>query len=282
MLPIFCINLDSRPDRKAFMEEQFARLGISAERVPATTTAEVPVALVEQIARPGHLWRLTAGDLACGLSHQKVWAAILSRGLGEALVLEDDAVLDEALLPFLLPGHLQRLKAGLIRLETRRQPVALGRREATIGSIALRELGSTHKGTAAYLISRDVAASSLGHQLVNQMALDRFLFGYGGPHLWRTKILQADPSPVLQLDRLRANMAKDGAAKDGAAKDGAAKDGAAKSDITRYKKPRTSRSRPIGDVLRLEYSLLLPRMRQLLRQPSIARRRKMVAFTADR
>jgi glycosyl transferase, family 25 len=266
MLPIFYINLDSRPDRMAFMEQQFSSLGISAERVAAVTTEEVPVALVEQIARPGHLWRLTTGDLACGLSHQKVWAAMLSRGLGEALILEDDAVLDKALLPFLDEGHLQRLKAGLIRLETRRQPVALGRSEAVIGDISLRELGSTHKGTAAYLISRDVAASSLGHFLVNQMALDRFLFGYGGPHLWRTKILQADPSPVLQLDRLHAD---------------APKDGAARSDITRYKKPRTSRVRPIGDILRLEGSLLLPRMSQLLRQPSIAGRRKLVAFTAD-
>ncbi|WP_421760755.1 glycosyltransferase family 25 protein [Devosia sp.] len=267
MLPIFYINLDSRPDRRVFMEQQFDRLGISAERVPAITSGEVPVALVAHIARPGHLWRLTAGDLACGLSHQKVWAAIVSRGLSEALVLEDDAVLDVALLPFLEAGHLQKLNAGLIRLETRRQPVALGRREAIIGDVSLRELGSTHNGTAAYLMSRDVAASSLGHHLVNQMALDRFLFGHGGPHLWRTKILQADPSPVLQLDRLHADLSRDGAAK---------------SDIALHKKPRTSRSRLISDVFRLEGSLVLPRLRQLLRQPSIARRRKLVAFTADR
>lgn len=44
-LPVFYINLDSRPDRRQFMEEQFARLSVQVERVSARTIADVPTEL---------------------------------------------------------------------------------------------------------------------------------------------------------------------------------------------------------------------------------------------
>ncbi len=267
MMPIFYINLESRPDRRAFMERQFAELGLSAERVRATTLDEVPPEMVAGIERPGQMWRVNHGDLACGLSHQHVWRLMLERGLEEALILEDDAVLSAAIRPYLQAGLTSRLGAGLIRLETRRQPVALGSVVSADPGIDLRELGSTHKGTAAYIINRIVAEAAPVHPLVNLMAVDRFLFGHGGPHLYRTRIMQADPAPVVQLDRTDIVLPE------------------GRSDIAGMRSSRRSARRPrkraLADVVRLELRLWGARALQRARDPHLLRPRRLVGFVDD-
>lgn len=267
MIPIFYINLESRPDRRAFMERQFVELGVVAERVRATTLDEVPPEIVTGIGRPGQIWRVNNGDLACGLSHQQVWRMMLARGLEEALILEDDAVLSAAIRPYLQAGLTSRNGAGVIRLETRRQPVALGRIVSADPGVNFRELGSTHKGTAAYIINRTVAEAALLHPLVNLMAVDRFLFGHSGPHLYRTRILQADPAPVVQLDRTDI-VPPEG-----------------RSDLAGLRSSRRTARRPrkraLADVVRLELRLWVARALQRARDPHLLRPRRLVSFVDD-
>lgn len=201
-VPIYYINLASRPDRRAFMEEQFDRLGITAERVDAVTMDEVPAELVAYHASPRSLWRSNPGDLACGLSHQRMWAMIAEAGHREAMILEDDAVLTPPLLDFVSPGLLARLGADLIKLETTREDVQLGTATLSVGGTTLRELCSSHMGSAAYLISRDAVLKSLNSPLKREVSVDRLLFGRGGAHLLDSHILQAWPSPSIQLNRV--------------------------------------------------------------------------------
>lgn len=183
------------------METQLARLGIAAERVEAVPVADVPQHLIDAQQRPGRPWRITAGDIACGLSHQLVWKAIVHRNLDCALVLEDDALLAPTLADFVRPGILERTGADIIRLETWAGRARLGTREHQIGTTTLRELASAQLGSAAYLISRQAAALSLAHPARDDMAVDRFLFRRGGFHLLRSRVLQALPAPAVQLHR---------------------------------------------------------------------------------
>ena len=201
-VPVYYINLASRPDRRAFMEEQFDRLGIAAKRVEAVRIDEVPPELIAFHEGPDCLWRSNPGDLACGLSHERAWNIILEAGHKAALVFEDDAVLTPSVLGFLADGLLDQLKADLIKLETFRIPIQIGSDDVAVGTTHLRELCSSQMGAAAYLISRASIETSLASPMLRELSVDRLLFGRGGPHLLRSRVLQAVPSPCIQLNRI--------------------------------------------------------------------------------
>jgi len=203
-IPVYYINLASRPDRRAFMERQFAQLGIAAERIEAVRMDEVQRDLLDWHRTTHSLWRLAEGDLACGLSHQRSWERLLESGAPAALVLEDDVQLAAPVLDFLDPTLPERLGADLLKLETFHSPVKLGSSSQRVGTTELRELCSSQMGGAAYILTREVARQSLASPLRNQMGIDRFLFGRGGYHLLRSRVLQAIPSPCIQLDKLDA------------------------------------------------------------------------------
>lgn len=204
-VPVYYINLTSRPDRRAFMEGQFERLSIAAERIEAVRMDEVPPELIAFHRTPQSLWRLAAGDLACGLSHQRAWSRFAETGHPAALVLEDDTILAPSVRSFLELSLLQRLGADLVKLETFRTPVKLGTEVQHVGATVLRELCSSQMGGAAYALSRETAQRSLASPLRNLMGIDRFLFGRGGLHLLRSRILQAVPSPCIQIDKFDDN-----------------------------------------------------------------------------
>jgi glycosyl transferase family 25 len=203
-IPVYYINLASRPDRRAFMERQFAELGIAAERIEAVRMDEVPPALVAWHETTHSLWRLAEGDLACGLSHQRSWEQLLRSGAPAALVLEDDVQLAAPVFDFLDPELPRRLEADLVKLETFHSPVKLGSAAQRVGTTELRELCSSQMGGAAYILTSEMARRSLDSPLRNQMGIDRFLFGRGGYHLLRSRVLQAIPSPCIQIDKLDA------------------------------------------------------------------------------
>ena len=98
---IFYINLDSRPDRKASMEEQFSRWNIKATRIPAISISdEENQILIERgcnfydDTRPEYAPRIKS----CTLSHLLVlnYAKILN--LNSVLILEDDVIFNETIL----------------------------------------------------------------------------------------------------------------------------------------------------------------------------------------
>lgn len=276
-LPVFYINLDSRPDRRQFMEEQFARLSVQVERVSARTIADVPTELIAWHDDPGTLWPASPGDLACSLSHHMVWRRIVDENLPAALIFEDDALIEGSLGGFLQADICQRLAFDLLKLETRRNRILLGERAIHFGGVELRELQSSMMGAAAYIITRPTAQASLAHPLLTAMAVDRFLFGKGGPHLLRSRILQAVPAPVIQMDRL-------------AGRSGEAKDGPARSDISPSRRDRRQRlehlgrrSRPnLGQLTAHNAAHAAKLVRLATREPGvIGRRRRAIPFAGD-
>jgi glycosyl transferase, family 25 len=189
------------------MVDQLSRLRLEGTRVEAVTVDEVPADLVAEHRHRDSLWRLRTGDLACGLSHQRAWQHLLAGEHPAALILEDDAVLSPAILDFLDQDLVTELGADLIKLETYRKFIKLGSTSIEVGQTRLFELCSSQMGGAAYIITREAAARSLASPLRNTMGVDRLLFGRGGVHLLRSRILQAWPSPVVQLDRFQPDSA---------------------------------------------------------------------------
>src|SRR3569833_23496 len=100
-MDIYYINLDGRPDRRAFMEEQFARLGLKATRVRAITPTELTREQLDRHCNPSRGPWLEPGALCCSLSHLEVVRRVAGGSGSPALVLEDDVVISRTLPAFL-------------------------------------------------------------------------------------------------------------------------------------------------------------------------------------
>jgi len=98
------INLQTRPDRKARMEYQFAQQGMPATRFEAKTGENVKDSIIDRVwntalnARfdprqaPGSWHEIHDGERGCAGSHADLWLKCVARNC-PMLILEDDALL---------------------------------------------------------------------------------------------------------------------------------------------------------------------------------------------
>jgi glycosyl transferase, family 25 len=199
-LPVYFINLDSRADRRAFMDRQFDRLGIAATRIPALTPDDVTAEQRALSLDPDNPWAISMNALACALSHRHAWQLIAEADQEAALVLEDDVTLHPSLASYLHPDVLDRAGTRLLHLETFRRRVRTGSRAlGEIAGDAVRHLLTTHPGAAAYVVGRDIAIASLTDPSAMTMEVDRYLFGRGGRWLHEVPIGQPMVVPCVQL-----------------------------------------------------------------------------------
>ncbi|CAJ1421177.1 unnamed protein product [Effrenium voratum] len=114
---IYCVNLDDRPERWRFMQQQFEELQMPAQRWSAVDGRSLDFKALEELVYGGELsadavqrlflpnqqkvfgMDLTPGAIGCALSHMQIWLDIMQRhGQGEFhgdersqfLVVEDD------------------------------------------------------------------------------------------------------------------------------------------------------------------------------------------------
>ncbi|MDD3448826.1 MAG: glycosyltransferase family 25 protein [Gammaproteobacteria bacterium] len=107
---VFVINLMRREDRRQGMMQQLDHLDLDFEFVPAVDGANLGRDDMVQYRLSKSAIALREGgmhqnEIACLLSHMKVYKMILEKNLPYALVLEDDAVLEPA-----LPGILSAIE----------------------------------------------------------------------------------------------------------------------------------------------------------------------------
>ena len=119
--PLFVINLADNQDRRDAMRKQLESLPVEYEFVEAVDGSKLTEEEVdtlcqgqpeEYIARP-----LVRGEVGCYLSHIKVMKIIVERNIPEAIVLEDDVIINPELVPFLvhrdrIPEHWGILQLG--------------------------------------------------------------------------------------------------------------------------------------------------------------------------
>lgn len=92
----FYINRDCDEDRRAAIEAELREAGLQAERISAVNGLDVPAPLVDYFLKDGEpVSRLRAGEIGCYASHLNVARIIVDRNLPYALVIEDDAQLQE-------------------------------------------------------------------------------------------------------------------------------------------------------------------------------------------
>lgn len=207
-IPVYYINVASRLDRRQFMEQQFARLGIVAGRIDAVTPAEVSDARMAPHSDPANPRALARVEVACTMSHERIWRRQIELGQPFVLILEDDVIMGDGLKSLLAPSIYAGVSAELVKLETFCEPVRVGRALSTIGRFTIRQLLASHLGTGAYVISMDMAERVLADPALQRLSIDQYLFSRNGPIIPSRRLLQVDPAPTIQLMNYRGGKAE--------------------------------------------------------------------------
>jgi GR25 family glycosyltransferase involved in LPS biosynthesis len=101
-IPVFCINLDRRPERYALFSKQRGAAELNIQRVSAVDGSKINPVKSRYLSnqtkinilhktRRGHGEIDTLGAIGCSLSHYSVWKRFLETDAQHCLVLEDDA-----------------------------------------------------------------------------------------------------------------------------------------------------------------------------------------------
>lgn len=181
-LPVYFINLDRRPDRRAYMESQLAGMGLAGERISAkdaetTTDAEIE----REVALSGHLIRMGRGSQCNALNHFEIMRRLARGSAPAAVVLEDDIEISPDLAAFALDTSWLPDEIGVIRLEKWSRRVTRKLLGPEIGRCpapgrAIRRLYSRVGGSGAYILTRGAAERFLAGKRVLRHPIDHLLF----------------------------------------------------------------------------------------------------------
>lgn len=207
-MKVYFINLDRSPDRLAWFRNQGEALGLDLVRVPAVDAGKLDAT---EIARLNALSSgnsvLSAGEIACFLSHRVVWLRIVEGPDQWAFVAEDDIHLSPDIAKFL--GSPEWIPAGveLIKAETNLRRQELSKRVwARPFGHELRQLRSNHYCSGGYFVSQQGAARLLAFADRHVEQADVILFSPELGILRETPVLQIAPALCLQdmyLDEAR-------------------------------------------------------------------------------
>jgi GR25 family glycosyltransferase involved in LPS biosynthesis len=96
----FIIHLERARDRLPQVERLAAKLPVPSEIIEAVdgrtlTAAEIESVYRPRLQKPYYPFAMSMGEIACFLSHRKVWAAIVAQGVDAGLIFEDDVEIDD-------------------------------------------------------------------------------------------------------------------------------------------------------------------------------------------
>ncbi len=210
MLPIHVINLAREPGRLARIGAALDGFGLGWHRAEAIDRLAVAPERLAADFGAGPLspaYPATPGDMACSLSHRRLWEAIAGGPAMAAVVLEDDARLAPAFPAFATEAVARLMRdhgLGALKLEywpgpqqSRRLPLGEPLGEAPTGA-ALYRMRSGFLGTCGYVISARGAETLLSRFPALTVPVDHFLFGRSaglGFDLLRPGFV--NPAPVL-------------------------------------------------------------------------------------
>jgi len=198
--PIWVVNLARSPERRRFMQEQFASLDLSYRIINATDGKQLSREELQKYSKTHALKvkrrELSTGEIGCALTHAKIYRQMLDENLEEVLILEDDIVLTRDLLHVLLqrrkfPPEWEAVNfantwAKAIPLG---EPVCKDYRVCRFRGIANR--------TSAYLLNRQGAKKLIEHVYPIRLPADDFV---GFTHITGLHLYGITPSVVALAD----------------------------------------------------------------------------------
>ncbi len=173
-LRIYVISLARAAERRAAISAHLQALGLKYELVDGVDGRALPAEEHARLLAPGVTFQ-SPGVVGCYMSHMAVYRRLIEAGDTAALVLEDDAALNPAVVPLLRSG-LATLDFDYCFLDcgNDREPVFYdpdARLSLGHGFTAFALSGGP-EGTHAMIVTREAAALRLRHGLPIQHAFD--------------------------------------------------------------------------------------------------------------
>lgn len=194
-LETFVINMDRSPQRLADISARLAAQGMGFTRITAVdaqhlTPAQLS-ALDEQAYRSKHGKAPLPGELGCYLSHIAAIEAFVASSANFALILEDDIVPTDRLVPALQGLMANADRWDMVKLSAVHSGTPQAYREVSPGQW-LSVMLTRCTGASAYLINRSAARAYLSQLLPMELPYDQ-VFDQG----WRLgiKVRLLSPPP---------------------------------------------------------------------------------------
>lgn len=206
-LKVRIINVAGQAERRALQQRQMTALNFDYEIVDGIDSANLNQKTIDD--HQGKWERpLRTTEIACLMSHQKIWAEI-AQGNAPMLVLEDDALLSSKT-PQVISSLLEMVQTGKISanhisLETRGRKKLLGRKCINIpgsengtkhSSHCVRPLYLDRTGAAAYVLWPEGARRLLERSRAQPGLADAMLASAFDLMAW-----QIDPALAIQSDQ---------------------------------------------------------------------------------
>lgn len=118
--PIFVISLADAHERRQSLRTQLEALELGAEIINAVDgrgglSPELERMIDRESAEARVGRKISGGEFACALSHQRLYQRILDEGLPGAIILEDDAILTPEFAEYI--AHAGYLAADLVQMD---------------------------------------------------------------------------------------------------------------------------------------------------------------------
>lgn len=199
-MKVYFINLDRSRDRLSWFCGQGEKLGLQIERVAAVDAWQLSK---EELSRLRDLSSgnnsLSAGEIACFLSHRHCWQRILDCGDEWAFVAEDDIHFCANAADFLGTSAWIPRGADVVKAETN---LKVNEFSFAIAGEAhghvMRRLKSYHFGSGGYFVSRGAARDLLDYTEKHCEPVDAILFSPRDGMLEHLNVLQLMPAICLQ------------------------------------------------------------------------------------
>ncbi|MCG7621997.1 glycosyltransferase family 25 protein [Epibacterium sp. Ofav1-8] len=178
-LATYMISLDRATGRHAAMQAALSDAGLEAEFVSAVDLETTPEAELLQQCKSFGPWGVFAhGNMACTLSHAKVWEQFLASDADVALIFEDDVFISSELRQWTADLSWWPQGCDLLSLEFWRSETM----KVMLGTKPYRHLGrdvapmlSRYPGAAGYMLTRRGAEVLLAQAPFDQ-TVDSLLF----------------------------------------------------------------------------------------------------------
>lgn len=193
---VLVVSLRSAAARRAAFAERAKAIALRWRFFDACAGLADGMEIDELAVRRAKGRALTPGEIGCYASHFSIWREMLNRDVRQAIVLEDDTLVDWAYLERLAATDLGALGIDYLRLYSKRPTwQRVVRRDFLQHSRAVVELIGHAYGTQGYAITREGARRLAEHCRVVRRPIDDAMdrsWAHGVPNL------ALFPPPILE------------------------------------------------------------------------------------
>jgi glycosyl transferase family 25 len=173
------ISLENSAERRRQFSTMAADAGIDWDFFPALRAPAAPLIYDAAAAKRRHGRALLPAEIGCYASHFKCWEWLAGAACDQAIILEDDTLVDWTMLRALAAYDFAARKIDLLRLfSTNPPPLKLLEPHFLSEHGQLTRITGIAWGTQGYLISKAAAAHFVAHAARIEQPVDFLLLRY--------------------------------------------------------------------------------------------------------